>query len=94
MTRRPFYQWEPEVPGTTQNGQEHIFDKITESDIPYSQENKYLCGLVFSEEPSTDLFIYLNMLEPSFRKENLERNKCPICLRKLKDKYPELDHLQ
>jgi len=93
IIRRPFFKWEPNEPDSTQDGQEHFFDIIVESNIPFSQEKKYLCGLSFSEEPSIDLFVFLDVIEPFYRKEILEKNKCSICFQKLKDMYPKLDKL-
>ena len=94
IVKRPFVKWESFDTGSTENGHRHIFDKIVKSNIPFIQQKKYLCELDFLEEPSTDLFMLLDMIDTLRQKDHLEHNMCPTCLRKLKDKYPELDHLQ
>ncbi len=94
IVKRPFVKWEPFDTGSTENGHRHIFDKIVKSNIPFIQQKKYLCELDFLEEPSTDLFMLLDMIDTLRQKDHPEHNMCPTCLRKLKDKYPELDHLQ
>ena len=82
-----FLQWEPNEPEST-DGQDHIFAKVIQAEVPHVQAQAYLCGLAFEQEPTIDAVALEQMMHPGFQRQMLLKNMCPICLDELERKFP------
>lgn len=83
-----FLQWEPNEPDST-DGQDHIYAKVIQSELPVVQIQKYLCGLSYTEEPTIDAAALEQMIDPGFRRQTLLKNMCPKCLEELDRRFPQ-----